>query len=182
MKKRNGFVSNSSTSSFVCDMCGESFVGYDASPSDFDCSTCENNHIICNEHLKDYDEPDMIKEEGCEHDFDREACSYCPDCGSKSWEEWEPDYDVPASACPICCFDTYSQNEMSKYLEKTREVSRDEVFAKIKEINKRRRKLYEGEYISHVCSQFNLTDEILMNEIKGKFKTYKEYLGFIRKK
>lgn len=48
MKFRLGFVSNSSSSSFVCDICNETFSGWDASPSDFDgVRECQNGHIIC---------------------------------------------------------------------------------------------------------------------------------------
>ena len=55
MKIRNGFVSNSSSSSFVCNICGQNYEGWDASPRDpeFECSECENGHVMCNEHLLD---------------------------------------------------------------------------------------------------------------------------------
>jgi len=46
MKIRQGFVSNSSSSSFVCSVCGESYSGYDGQ---YDVAYCEcfNNHEIC---------------------------------------------------------------------------------------------------------------------------------------
>lgn len=50
MKTRNGFVSNSSSSSFTCEICGETGSGMDASMSDFDMSECKNGHVICDEH------------------------------------------------------------------------------------------------------------------------------------
>lgn len=50
MKLRKGFVSNSSSSSFVCDFCGDTVSGYDMSLSKFDMSQCENGHIFCNGH------------------------------------------------------------------------------------------------------------------------------------
>jgi hypothetical protein len=68
---------------------------------------------------------------------------------------------------------------MAKYLEKTRGVSRDEVFAKIKEMNKRGRKLYNSEYITHVCEKFELNDDILLAEVKEKFGTFDKYIKFI---
>jgi len=183
MKIRNGFVSNSSTSSFICHVCGEEFTGYDASPSEFDCSTCINEHVICNEHLKGIEiEPEMIN--GCEHEFDRKKMKFCPECGKEALIEDE-DADSSQLAekyCPICQFKLYSEEEMAQYLEKTRGVSRDEVFAKVKAMNKRRRKLYESEYISHVCEKFTLTDDILLAELKEKFKSFEEYYKFINKK
>ena len=50
MKLRKGFVSNSSSSSFVCDFCGSVESGYDACLSDFDMSMCEHGHTFCNDH------------------------------------------------------------------------------------------------------------------------------------
>jgi len=46
MKIRNGFVSNSSSSSFTCDVCGMSESGWDASPTDFGWITCVHEHIL----------------------------------------------------------------------------------------------------------------------------------------
>ena len=47
MKIRNGFVSNSSSSSFTCEICGNSESGFDASPYDLGFVVCINDHIIC---------------------------------------------------------------------------------------------------------------------------------------
>ena len=174
MKIRNGFVSNSSSSSFVCDLCGEVYEGWDASPSDpsYECTECENGHVMCNEHLKDA-KIEVRKTEACEHNFDRDKIKFCPECGTQAWDEEE----VPS--CPICNFEDYSNDEMAKYLEKTRKVSRDSVFAKIKAVNKRRRKLYEEEYVTAVCQEFSLTDDILLKEIKDKFSSFEKYGKFI---
>ncbi len=158
MKIRNGFVSNSSTSSFICCVCGEVFTGMDACPTDFGCLECKNGHIICDEHLK----------------FDN---SELTDVQIEELEE--DDYSMHTSQCPVCQLETYDESEMTKYLEKTRGVSRDEVFAKIKEMNKRRRKLYDAEYISHVCEKFSLTDSILLSEIKERFGEWDNYSDFI---
>lgn len=62
MKVRQGFVSNSSSSSFVCAICGNADAGMDASPSDFGMAECENGHTFCTSHsshqdLSEYDTP-----------------------------------------------------------------------------------------------------------------------------
>ena len=51
MKKRFGFVSNSSSSSFVCDICEHIESGMDSSASDFEMVTCEHGHTIHKECL-----------------------------------------------------------------------------------------------------------------------------------
>lgn len=181
MKIRNGFVSNSSVSSFICVICREEFTGQDLSPSDVDCVSCDYGHIMCKKHLKDMEPVEPKKAEGCEHKFDRATIKFCSECGAEAWVEEEEDSDneLPESKCPVCQFKEYDSEEMAQYLEKTRSVSRDEVFAKVKAINKRRRKLYDEEYVTDVCQRFSLTDDILLKEIKDKFGNFKAYYDFI---
>lgn len=74
MKVRSGFVSNSSSSSFVCDITGYSYAGYDDS---YDCeyAQCVDGH---------------------EFDADGypEVVEYIHNDGDR--------YDIPAELCPIC--------------------------------------------------------------------------------
>ena len=49
MKIRQGFVSNSSSSSFVCDICNRD--GLDVSGDELDMYKCDKYHIICNSHM-----------------------------------------------------------------------------------------------------------------------------------
>jgi hypothetical protein len=53
MKIRKGFVSNSSSSSFICDVCGENQSGMDIILSDCDMFKCQKGHTICNSHKID---------------------------------------------------------------------------------------------------------------------------------
>jgi hypothetical protein len=133
---------------------------------------------MCEGHLKEDVEPPMM--EGCEHKFDRDKCKFCPECGEGAWIENE-DATISESQCPVCQFKAYCDGEMATYLLKTREVPRDEVFAKIKEANKRRKKLYDSEYITEVCARFSLNEDSLLAELKEKFTDFSEFTKFIRR-
>src|ERR1022692_295355 len=50
MKLRKGFVSNSSSSSFICDMCGHDESGMDMCLSEASMFECVNGHILCTDH------------------------------------------------------------------------------------------------------------------------------------
>ncbi len=149
MKIRNGFVSNSSSSSFICDICGESYVIYELDPEIG--SVCENGHNMCSEHLN----------------------------GQLNRDD---DGQILESFCPICQFKDFAERQIAKYLEKTRGVSRSEVFEKVKLINKRRKKLYDAEYISYVMEKNSLTYDAVLEEVKERFQVYKEYQKFLNSK
>lgn len=51
MKKRLGFVTNSSSSSFICEICDYSTGGWDMCLSDAEMCECENDHQFCIDHV-----------------------------------------------------------------------------------------------------------------------------------
>jgi len=53
MKTRSGFVSNSSSSSFICDVCGENVTGYDISLTEAEMYQCEKGHTFCRSSCSD---------------------------------------------------------------------------------------------------------------------------------
>jgi hypothetical protein len=152
MKIRKGFVSNSSSSSFICEICAHTETGYDQSPTELGFVQCVNEHIFCEEHLlQDAATEDLI-------DTDDNGEVY------------------PERCCPICQFKEYSQGELSIYLREVYGIDRDVVFAEIKKLNKRRKKLYDYEYIEYVFKQFNLTDDMILAELKNKYITYQNFM------
>jgi hypothetical protein len=90
-------------------------------------------------------------------------------------------YDVPECVCPICQFIEYSEYDLSAYLLKEYGVSRDEVFAEVKQLNKRRKKLYENEYITYVCKKFDLNPTEIVAGWKEKFGTYSNFRKSLNK-
>lgn len=157
MKLRFGFVSNSSVTSFVCEICGRQEAGMDMSMRDFDFVTCENDHLFCADEMLEYDEP--IKD-----------------------EQEEDEYCISEKYCPICQWKEISENDFGKYLLKEYKVPRDEAFEEVKKLNKRRKKLYNGEYIMHVCNKLGLDRTKIINELSVKYPEYKKYLEYINSK
>lgn len=79
------------------------------------------------------------------------------------------------ACCPICQFIEYSQNDMAKYLEKKYGVSRADVFTEVKKVNRRRKKLYDSEYITHVCKMHDLDPIQIASGWKTEFGSYREF-------
>jgi len=94
MKTRSGFVSNSSTSSFTCDMCGRNEMEMNRSLSDIDAMTCENGHEFCAKHA--------VGEPG------KDEAN-----GESDWR-----YNVPMERCPICNMQGLTDKDELAYLRK----------------------------------------------------------------
>ena len=88
MKIRNGFVSNSSSSSFC--VFGVN-IGDDEKVKKFLKNVAKIN-------IEDQ------KDQGCSHEFDRDNKKFCPECGQPAWEE--SDY-----------FDAYEYEDEMNYLD-----------------------------------------------------------------
>lgn len=92
MKIRHGFVSNSSSSSFVCDICGAECSGMDMCLSDAEMYQCENDHTFCDSHMKK-----VTGDDADEEDYDER-------------------YDAPEAICPICNMNGITRNDLIAYL------------------------------------------------------------------
>jgi len=150
MKVRLGFVSNSSSSSFVCDLCGETFGGRDLSPSDVYHCDCENGHTICRDGIVG----ELLEED----DY----------------------YEIPASNCPFCLFLNFTDYDVKRYLEAKYKVDQKVVFEEVKQLNKRRKKLYDPEYNDYVYRNFNTSSVVEEDAIKSQFKTFDEFQNWVK--
>ena len=188
MKYRKCHVTNSSSSSFVCDICGRVESGWDMGINEAEMYECVNGHTFCwDEALINYgDKEDLIRmilEEGWNKTYSRDIIPE-EKLNNMEWEDLmeftENGYCVPEGFCPICNFIEYSESDLSKYLLKEYGISRDEVFVEVKTFNKRRKKLYDNEYITYVCKRFNLNPTEIVAGWKDRFGTYAAFKEYLR--
>lgn len=198
MKFRLDYVTNSSSSSYICEICGRNESGYDMGLSDCEMMECENGHVFCcDESLPLPSKEEMIKAI-MENEWNKKSVyNYRTGYSTNIYTEdellekdedtlffdfynGEGHYNVPECVCPICQFIEYSEYDLSAYLLKEYGISRDEVFAEVKKFNKRRRKLYENEYITHVCKQFDLNPADIVAGWKERFNTYRGFKQWLR--
>lgn len=195
MKVRTDFVTNSSSSSFVCEICGRSESGWDMCLSDAEMMECVNGHTFCCDESLPRPTKDAMMKMILENEWNKSQWDsdlkdyrdYTEDelivmSEDELWEfcgEDSGDYGVPECVCPICQFIEYSEYDLSAYLLKEYKVPRDEVFAEVKKLNKRRKKLYENEYITYVCKQFDLNPTEIVAGWKEKFGTYEKFRSWL---
>jgi hypothetical protein len=149
MKIRLGFVSNSSSSSFVCDVSGRVESGWGMSIKDAEMCECEYGHCVGEEYIiSEID--DMIEKEGVDKinemvfafyeidDEDEKETMYFSD-GNEFIrnvvnEVDDARYSLPAQFCPICSLHHISSYNTLEYLFKKSELLltelQDEIRAK----------------------------------------------------
>lgn len=128
MKVTKGFISNSSTSSFICDICGDVEAGMDMELYDCDAVECVNGHTFhesCGdielyslEICKAYHEL-LYKKEYITGKEYLEAKDN-PDFDYVEWaeEEGELRYYFPSDFCPICKMEKFTDSDLAAYTYK----------------------------------------------------------------
>lgn len=152
MKKRSGFVSNSSSSSFICVITNEEYTSMDASLEDAEMCQCVNDHIFLEEFLVGEISIDLIEDE------------------DNDWRE-----QVPVENCPICSF-TYIENDLCvEYIQDKYNISNEEVYNYMKSKNSRLRKIRHTYWFELLFESKGIAKEELIKEIKSKYANYEEF-------
>jgi hypothetical protein len=194
MKFRTSFVTNSSSSSFVCEICGRTESGWDLCLSECEMMECVNGHIFCCDEVIEMPTKENMVKTILENEWNKECwingetkdyteeelINMDQDFLFENFYSEDGYYEVPECMCPICQFVEYSQSDLSAYLLKEYGVQREEVFAEVKKLNKRRKKLYDEEYITYVCKKYDFLPTAIVAGWKEKFGTYNEFSKWLR--
>lgn len=192
MKYRKDFVTNSSSSSFVCEICGNTESGFDLGLRDAEMIECVNGHVFCEEHMLPFEtdktRQEMVDELMANEWFFKQHANEIMDCSDDEVEEYYfqcivtegCNFDAPESVCPICQFIEYSEYDLANYLENKYGIDREEVFAEVKQHNRRRKKLYESEYITYVCKKYDLNPAEIVAGWKSEFGSYENLKKYLR--
>lgn len=146
MKYRKDFVTNSSSSSFVCDVCGYECSGMDMGLSDAGMYQCVNGHTFCEDESIKMNKEEMIAEilkmEFYDHyDETNKRHVYTKKTKEEveSMNEDEMDdilFDdrgaVPECVCPICQFKEGTYDDIAKYLMKKHGTNYRDVLVEMK--------------------------------------------------
>lgn len=125
MKYRSSFVTNSSSSSYTCNICGEDASGWDLCLSEAEMVECINGHTLCEEHIDNK----ILDSLFCP---DTESGMYIDDAGN----EIDPSdirYEFPEKFCPICRFDKLQSDDIINYLIKYQNLDIEKLRTEIKE-------------------------------------------------
>ena len=111
MKIRFGFVSNSSSSSYVCEVCGNAESGWDAGAAECGMYTCsDHTHIFCEEHA--------LKGVENSHEYN------------------DGDNTIDSKFCPICQMKDIISSDALEYIQCFHPISiRSEIKSKFKNYN-----------------------------------------------
>lgn len=158
MKIRKDFVTNSSSSSFICDICGRVESGWDISLDEAEMVSCIEGHYMCEDEInwedikRDAFYEELDKEVKCGNskaiklraridkaeaaDDTEEVNCLIEDHFNDYIDECDLRYDIPEHLCPVCNHDIITDNEFINYIIKVTGKTRDQLMKEAKEYYK----------------------------------------------
>lgn len=145
MKTRQGFVSNSSTTTFICQVCNEEVGGMDLCIDDAGMFRCANDHTMClshalgGEYLSLQNKRDYVISYSSSSDENKEKAETLNDedfeefFDSDSGFSYDIIYNYLPSLCPICQFQEADTDDIMKYLLLTCEKTKEQILNELKE-------------------------------------------------
>ena len=150
MKIREGFVSNSSSSSYTCDVSGETYSGMDLGLSDVGMMDCIHGHTFLSQYAQEYESSWEDRRATALHAWSINEGRFkhlrpiieaaiteaqFEEIVEKHDIEWlcAEDYDVPEKGCPICSFKNAHRGDAFLYLLKVAGRTETDLLAELKE-------------------------------------------------
>lgn len=139
MKVRKDFVTNSSSSSQVCEICGAEASGWDMGLYDAEMVQCENGHVFCEYEMMEPTREEMIKilENYVAHDKWADKVWNDDDGLTRLMQiylsEYEGRYDLSSELCPICQLEVMNDSDFMSYTSKKYDIDKNKLLAEIKE-------------------------------------------------
>ena len=206
MKIRKGFVTNSSSTSYICEISGEkSDIVWDTEDMrDVGFVRCSNEHIFLEDFILDVSEEKILEYirsyandiyKWVEKHEDYEMLSLAEEfakTGTVNEKEQEEFFDycrkyyfedfhgVLPIECPICQMQEFSMYDLIDYLSKKTNITDKEVLEYVKSKNKRRKRTYAIDHVNYALMKLDMTIEELKDEIRNNFKSYDEFENHIR--
>ena len=118
MKYKKGFVTNSSTTVYICDVCGNDVAGMDISLSDAEMFICTKGHTFCEDHKVTPKEPS------------EPACTGNEDIDED--DEYDDRYETDPKFCPVCQLEVLTTGDEVVLLRKMVKMTHHEILAQVK--------------------------------------------------
>ena len=126
MKKRLDFVTNSSSSSYICEICGHIDSGYDATLDYLGFCQCSNGHVLCKTHLLEENRDAYIQYLIKEFGQDLSSSDIVKLCKKETLDEiddflyskvqqYRDGWDIPTILCPVCQMKAMTMHDINRY-------------------------------------------------------------------